>query len=50
MMDFAKPDVMVFVFLAVGAIALYSYLSINSYVMVAARNARHITGMKQCAG
>lgn len=32
MMDFAKPDVMVFVFLAVGAIALYSYLSINSFV------------------
>ncbi len=31
-MDFAKPDVMVFVFLAVGAIALYSYLSINSFV------------------
>lgn len=32
MMDFAKPDVMVFVFLAEGAIALYSYLSINSFV------------------
>lgn len=32
MMDFARPDVMVFVFLAVGAIALYSYLSINSFV------------------
>jgi hypothetical protein len=31
-MDFARPDVMVFVFLAVGAIALYSYLSINSFV------------------
>jgi hypothetical protein len=31
-MDFAKPEVMVFVFLAVAAIALYSYLSINSYV------------------
>ena len=29
---YAKPEVMVFVFLAVGAIALYSYLSINSYV------------------
>ena len=32
MMDFARPDVMVFVFLAVAAIALYSYLSINSFV------------------
>lgn len=31
-MDFARPDVMVFVFLAVAAIALYSYLSINSFV------------------
>lgn len=32
MMDFARPDVMVFVFLAVAAVALYSYLSINSFV------------------
>lgn len=31
-MDFARPDVMVFIFLAVGAIALYSYLSIHSFV------------------
>ena len=31
-MDYAKPEVMVFVFLAVASIALYSYLSINSYV------------------
>ena len=31
-MDFAKPEVMIFVFLAVAAVALYSYLSINSYV------------------
>jgi hypothetical protein len=31
-MDYAKPEVMVFVFLAVAAIALYSYLSIHSYV------------------
>jgi hypothetical protein len=31
-MDFAKPEVMLFVFLAVGAIALYSYLSIHSFV------------------
>lgn len=31
-MDFARPDVMVFVFLAVAAVALYSYLSINSFV------------------
>jgi hypothetical protein len=29
---YAKPEVMIFVFLAVSAIALYSYLSINSYV------------------
>jgi hypothetical protein len=29
---YAKPEVMVFVFLAVSAIALYSYLSVNSYV------------------
>jgi hypothetical protein len=29
---YAKPEVMVFVFLAVAAIALYSYLSINAYV------------------
>jgi hypothetical protein len=31
-MEFARPEVMVFVFLAVASIALYSYLSINSYV------------------
>jgi hypothetical protein len=31
-MDYAKPEVMVFVFLAVASIALYSYLSIHSYV------------------
>ena len=31
-MDFARPEVMVFVFLAVGAIALYSYLSVHSFV------------------
>ena len=31
-MDYARPEVMVFVFLAVASIALYSYLSINSYV------------------
>ncbi len=31
-MDFAKPEVMVFIFLAVGAIALYSYLSIAAFV------------------
>jgi hypothetical protein len=29
---YAKPEVMIFVFLAVAAVALYSYLSINSYV------------------
>lgn len=32
MNEYARPEVMVFVFLAVGAIALYSFLSINSYV------------------
>jgi hypothetical protein len=31
-MDYAKPEVMVFVFLAVASIALYSYLSVHSYV------------------
>ncbi|HEY3989903.1 MAG TPA: hypothetical protein VGM02_11430 [Acidobacteriaceae bacterium] len=31
-MDYARPEVMVFVFLGIAAIALYSYLSINSYV------------------
>jgi hypothetical protein len=31
-MDYARPEVMVFVFLAVAAVALYSYLSIHSYV------------------
>lgn len=30
--NYARPEVMVFVFLAVAAIALYSYLSIHSYV------------------
>lgn len=32
MNDYAKPEVMVFVFLAVSAVALYSYLSITSFV------------------
>lgn len=32
MNEYARPEVMVFVFLAVGAIALYSFLSINSFV------------------
>lgn len=32
MNDYAKPEVMVFVFAAVAAIALYSYLSIVSFV------------------
>jgi hypothetical protein len=31
-MDYARPEVMVFVFLAVAAVALYSYLSIHSFV------------------
>jgi hypothetical protein len=31
-MEYAKPEVMVFVFLAVAAVALYSYLSVNSFV------------------
>jgi hypothetical protein len=31
-MDYAKPEVMIFVFLAVASIALYSYLSVHSYV------------------
>jgi hypothetical protein len=30
--EFARPEIMVFVFLAVSAIALYSYLSVHSYV------------------
>jgi hypothetical protein len=32
MNEYARPEVMVFVFLAVGAVALYSYLSIQSFV------------------
>ena len=28
----ARPDVLVFVFLAIGAVALFSFLSINAYV------------------
>jgi hypothetical protein len=32
MNEYARPEVMIFVFLAVAAIALYSYLSINSFV------------------
>ena len=32
MNEYARPEVMVFVFLAVAAIALYSYLSIISFV------------------
>jgi hypothetical protein len=31
-MEYAKPEVMVFVFLAVGAVALYSYLSVQAFV------------------
>jgi hypothetical protein len=31
-MEFARPEVMVFVFLAVSAIALFSFLSVNSYI------------------
>jgi hypothetical protein len=31
-MDYARPEVMVFVFLAVASVALYSYLSVHSYV------------------
>jgi hypothetical protein len=31
-MDYARPETMVFVFLAVASIALYSYLSIRAYV------------------
>lgn len=32
MNEYARPEVMVFVFLAVGAIALFSFLSVNSYI------------------
>ena len=32
MNEYARPEIMVFVFLAVGAIALYSFLSVNAYV------------------
>jgi hypothetical protein len=31
-MEFARPETMIFVFLAVAAIALYSYLSVNAFV------------------
>ena len=32
MNEYARPEVMVFVFLAVGAVALFSFLSVNSYI------------------
>lgn len=32
MNEYAHPEVMIFIFLAVGAIALFSFLSVNSYV------------------
>jgi hypothetical protein len=32
MNEYARPEVMVFVFLAVGAIALFSFLSVHSYI------------------
>jgi hypothetical protein len=32
MNEYARPETMVFVFLAVGAIALFSFLSVSSYV------------------
>jgi hypothetical protein len=32
MNEYARPEIMVFVFLAVGAIALFSFLSVSSYV------------------
>jgi hypothetical protein len=32
MNEYARPEVMIFVFLAVGAVALFSFLSVNSYI------------------
>ncbi len=37
MNEYARPEVMVFVFLAVGAVALFSFLSVNSYIQARRR-------------
>lgn len=31
-MDFARPEIMVFVFLAIASVALFSFLSVHSYI------------------